>query len=68
MYVMRSVLQAALILAGLTTAYWLVDDDKRPVVTTKGRIFAERLDAIQAAIRATPPRRCTWRDIMEIQK
>lgn len=56
---MRSLTHGLLAIIVLLLAYAATDDDKRPIVVTKGRIAAERIDAARAAINATEPAPCT---------
>lgn len=56
---MRSLTHGLIAVIALLLAYAATDDDKRPIVITKGRIAAERIDAARAAINATEPAPCT---------
>ena len=58
MHVMRATLEALAAILVLLLAYSAVSDDP-PVITTRTRIQAERIDAARTAINATNPAPCT---------
>lgn len=66
---MRDILHGLIAIGFLLIAYSLVDDDKRPVVTTKAAIAKERIEAARGMAEVTAPAPCpppNWHNFITI--